>query len=47
MAIACTMSDETYFYILSKFDESPCDQFESCDECPYYDKHHPEEVNDA
>lgn len=47
MAIACTLSDEKFFRIIQKEGEAPCEQYENCDECPYYDKHHPEEVNDA
>lgn len=47
MAIACTLSDEKYFRILQEDGEAPCEQYEFCDECPYYDKHHREEGDDA
>lgn len=28
--------DETYFYIKGRDGADPCDQYESCEECPYY-----------
>ena len=46
MAIACTMSDEKYFRYMQIHDESPCEQYDYCEECPWYDPNHREEVND-
>ena len=31
-------SDEKYFRLKQEYGADPCDQYDSCDECPYHEE---------
>lgn len=36
-------SDERYFFIRARDGADPCDQYDSCEECPYHEKEESED----
>lgn len=35
--IACTLSDERFFRIKQESGIAPCEEYDDCNACPYYD----------
>lgn len=45
--MACTMDDWNFYRYKQENGAAVCEQYDSCEECPYYDEHHAEVVDDA
>ena len=45
MSMACTMDDWSFYRYKQENGAAVCEQYDSCEECPYYDEHHAEVVD--
>lgn len=46
MSMACTIPDEKFYWIKQSTGVAVCEQYDSCEECPYYDENHAEVIDD-
>lgn len=44
--LACTMEDWRFYRYKQENGAVICEEYDSCEECPYYDEYHSEEVAD-